>query len=406
MEILNRVFAPISLRSQASTLTKGLGFPMFGTAVTKAGQKVNTTSALTVGAFYNAINLITDDIAKLPKAVFEKQTTDQGQKITKLSQHPVNFLISKEPNKHITAYAFWKIIAYSAVIKGDGFARIIRNQVTGQPEELRYLDYEDVTVIKAASQLFYKYKGEVIAGDDMLHFYFFSTNGYCGEGIITYAANSIGITLASQSFMGETLGDKGLTHGVLETDQPVDATNKITLETAFKNKMSAGGAHNVALLDEGFKYKRIQITPQEAEFVANNREGIIAICQFLNVAPHKLKMLDQSNYSNLQLMTIEHQQDSVIPRVIPMEQELNRKLFTPAEKANTYIKFNLRSQLRGDQKSEAETLTKYIFAKTMTPNEARAMLELNPLPGGDELLQPVNLERESDKEANRKNDGK
>lgn len=401
MEILNRVFAPLSLRSNSSTLPKEWSFP-YGYNLTKAGKKVNTSSALTVGAFYNAVNLITDDIAKLPKAVYQK--TDRV--INKLVSHPVHFLIAKEPNSHITSFAFWKIITYSAVIKGDGFARIIRNNVTGEPEEFRYLDYEDVAVIKGNSQMFYRFKGETIPGDDMLHIYFFSINGYCGTGIITYAANSIGISLASQTYMGNTLEDKGLSHGVLESDQPVEVKNKQAIETGFKNKMSAGGSHNVALLDEGFKYKRVQITPQEAEFVANNREGIIAICQFLNVAPHKLKMLDQSNYSNLQLMTIEHQQDSVIPRVVPIEQELNRKLFSPVEKVNTYIKFNLRSQLRGDQKSEAETLTKYIFAKTMTPNEAREKLDLNPLPGGDELLQPVNLERESDKDLKVKQDGK
>ena len=151
---------------------------------------------------------------------------------------------------------------------------------------------------------------------DVLHIYFFSTNGYCGTSIIKYAANSLGIALAGQVFMGNTLEDKGLSHGVLETDQPVTPDNKKAIEQSYKNKMSTGDAHNVALLDEGFKYKRITITPQEADFIANNKEGIIAIAQFLGVAPHKLKLLDQSNYSNLQLMTIEHQQDSVLPRTV------------------------------------------------------------------------------------------
>jgi len=386
MGILNDVFSPISLRS-ATTARNGGGFPFFGNSVTKSGSKINENSALTLGAFYNGVNLCTDDIAKLPKAVFQKD----GDNLNKLSDHPVHKLISEEPNPYQNPFNFWKYLCYCAIVKGNGYARIVRDKANGAVVSLMHLDSDQVTPLKGSDKMYYKYKGNVIDGDDMIHIYFFSTNGYSGTGIVTYAANSMGITLSGQTFVGDTFSNQGLTHGVLEAPMFVDPSNKKAIEESFNAKMSSEAAHKVALIDEGFSYKRITVTPAEAQWLETDTRGIIHICQFLNVAPHKLKHLDNSNYSNLQQMTIEHQQDSVMPRTVNIEQECRRKLFSDKEKMDHYIKFDLRSMLRGDQKSRAEYYKTMVSFKLMTPNEVRKLEELNPRKDGNELLQMVNM---------------
>ncbi len=386
MGILDQVFQPLSLRSSTTGKTTGSGFPFWGAPVTKSGARVNEASALSIGAFFNAVDLSSNDIAKLPKAVYQKT----GDKLEKLTDHPVHFLISEEPNAFTTPYNFWKYLVYCAIIKKDGYAFISRDSATGRPVSLMHLPPNEVTPLKGADKMYYRYKGQIIDGDDMIHIFFWSDNGYSGLNVIQYAANALGVALDGQNFVGNSF--RGVSAGVMETDQKVDPNVKKILEDGFRSKMSKEGEHKVALLDDGFKYKGINITPAEAQWIESDNRSIIAICQFLNVAPHKLKMLDKANYSNLQLMTIEHQQDSVMPRTVNIEQELKRKLFTTSEKANRYVKFNLRSQLRGDQKTEAEYLTKLISSKVMTPNEARKLLEMNPMEGGDELLQMVNMQ--------------
>lgn len=385
MGILDQVFQPIGLRS-ATTGSSGSSFPFFGAPVTKSGAKVNDKTALTLGAFYNAVDLCSNDIAKLPKAVYQQV----GDQINKLNGHAVHHLISGEPNAYTTPFNFWKYVSYTAIVKGNGFAFIVRDDATGKPVALRHLCPTDVTIYKGEDQMYYRYKGQWIAGSEMIHIYFWSEDGYSGTGVVTYCANALGIALEGQNFVGNTF--RGTSAGVMETDQQVDPEPKRKLEAGFRAKMSMEGEHKVALLDEGFKYRNITITPAEAQWIESDNRSIIAICQFLNVAPHKLKMLDKANYSNLQLMTIEHQQDSVMPRTINIEQELNRKLFTAREKQDHYIKFNLRSQLRGDQKTESEYITKLVSWGVMDRNEARKLLELNPREGLGEPLTPVNMQ--------------
>ena len=140
MSIINQVFSPISFRNVGSvkSLQAGLfkGFGSFGIPITKAAKQVNTASALSIGAFYNAVDLCSNDIAKLPKAVFRKE----GDTRTKLTDHQVQKLIAVEPNGYQTPFSFWKILAFSAIVKGDGFARIHRNPRTGDSVKLEYLD--------------------------------------------------------------------------------------------------------------------------------------------------------------------------------------------------------------------------------------------------------------------------
>ncbi|EDY5625460.1 phage portal protein [Salmonella enterica] len=85
---------------------------------------------------------------------------------------------------------------------------------------------------------------------------------------------------------------------------------------------------------------------------------------------------------------------TMMPWVTNWEQELNRRLFTRAEReAGYYVRFNLAGLLRGTAKERAEF---YHFAITdgwMSRNEARAFEDMNPKDGLDEMLVSVNASR-------------
>ena len=90
---LKQKFKPLVNFRAASTEIVGSSF--FGSilgsgSVSKNGIPVNNTSALTLSAFFNAVDILSNDYAKLPKAVYKK--TDEGR--IKLSDHPVQKLIS------------------------------------------------------------------------------------------------------------------------------------------------------------------------------------------------------------------------------------------------------------------------------------------------------------------------
>lgn len=386
---LNQAFSEMfTTRSTGTPVSGGFGsiFPWFG----GDGKSTMATakSAFTLSAFYNGVEQLSNDMAKLPKYVLKKD----GENRIKFTDHPVNYLISQRPNDLMNAFDFWKVIEVLCIIKGNAYAIINRNSKTGYPAELDLCDNEDVVVFKNNKKLYYKIKGETYTSSDILHFKGFSFDGIIGVGVVTFAAKQLGISLDAQNYQQEVYKDLGLGYGVIESDKGVDKTNKKLIEEGFAAKMSAKNKFKVPMLDDGMKYKSISVTPAEAQFLETNKNGILEVARWLNIAPHKLKDLSQGNFSNIYQQSIEHVQDSILPRVISKEQEVNNKLFSTLDASIVYCKFNIAVLLRGDLEMKSKYYASAINTGYMVRNEVRALEDLNPLPGLDEPLQPVNMQ--------------
>lgn len=360
-----------------------------------------TKSALTLSAFYNGIDQLSNDIAKLPKYILKKD----GENRNKYTDHPANILIAQKPSGLMNSFELWKIITASQILKGNAYVEIIRNQSTGRISSLVFRSSDNVQVFEdeAKNVLYYSYKGRFISGEDMLHFKGFTLDGKVGIGVVTFAAYQLGVYLNSQTYASEVYQNKGISYGVLETEKAVKADIKKTISDGFNARLAAKNVFRAAVLDEGFKYKQIAITPAEAQFLETNKAGITEVARWLNIAPHKLKDLTNANYSNIYQQSIEHVQDSILPWVIRDEQELNNKLFAENELGIVYTKFNIASLLRGDLDMLQKFYTSMVYSGIYTRNEIRALEDKNPIEGLDEPLQPVNMQALSQLNENMKN---
>jgi len=386
MSVIDRAFSDLFTRSAAtSSVSSGfLDFSFLG----GSGTSVTGKTAFTLSAFYNGVDQISNDIAKLPKAVFYKE----GENRFPLPDHPVNYLMSVAPNEMMTSFDFWKIIIIAMIYKGNAFVRIIRNAVTGKQEQWIFLNHDEVTVFEQSNKLFYKYKGDIIDGADMLHYKGFSFDGKIGVGIVRFAAKELGIALNAQDYASVIYQDRGLGYGVIEADGDVTAPNKKAIEDGFVSKMMAKSPFKVPMLDAGMKYKSINLSPAESQLLETRKDVVIAVCRWLNLSPYKLKDLTNANYSNMYQLSIEHVQDSLLPWSIRLEQETLRKAFTDKEKQSVYIKFNEKFLLRGDLEARKNYYSAMVYAGIMTRNEARALEDMNPIDGLEEPLQPVNMQ--------------
>lgn len=388
MSVLAQVFSvPQKRNTDAVTLTgKLLGIPgLFGN---KNATLANQVTALTLPSFYNAIDILSDDIAKLPKHIFYKKDKERH----KDGDHYLNYLLNVRPNPKMTPFVFWKTAEILRLLKGNCFIQKMYNQATGRLEALYIRSNDKVQVLETEDELFYKYNGTLYSSEDFLHFVGFTIDGKVGVGVVKYAAAQLGVILESQSYGQTIYKNRGMSYGVLETDKTVLDENKKMLSDAFTSKLSEENVHRAPVLDEGFKYKSIAITPAEAQFLETNRQGVIEVCRWLNIAPHKLKDLTQGNYSNIYQQSIEHVQDSVLPRVIAKEEEMNYKLFSTKELDNYYIKMNVASLLRGDMDAKAKFYTAMVYAGIYTRNEIRELEDKNPIAGLEEPMQPVNMQ--------------
>ena len=378
-------------------ITKRSGVPIssglknfFSGVVSKNGTAVTNQSALTVSAFYAALNIIANDIAKLPKNVYQKVNSASEKK----SDHQLQYLMAKQPNAYMSAFMFHSVMVIDAVTKGNGFAEIVRS-ANGGLESIQYIDQEKTPVVikKYQGNLYYCFDGRALESDNIFHIPGFSVNGISGIGVVKYAAMSIGTALSSQEFAEEYYRSKGLGTGIVTASKNIDNEAKTKYSNALSRALSNSNAFKVAVIDEAGSFQHIKLTPQESLFLETNKNAVSEIARWLNVPLYKLKVTENQNNSNMEHQSMSHVVDSILPWKLKFEEQYNNKCFTQSEiKAGYFVKLNTNVLLLADKKTQSEYYSKMITAGVMTPNEARAKEDLNALPGLDQSLIPVNLQ--------------
>jgi HK97 family phage portal protein len=369
-------------------------FSWLGGATTKQGTPVSSASAKTLSAFYNAITILCNDYAKLPKYVIKKDGEDRE----KATSHPVNKLVAKRPNAFMSAFNYDSIMMQCAILKGNAYSEIKRN-ASGVVVSREYINETDTPVIvkKWQGKLYYEFDGKVLEGKDIEHVIGFSENGITGVGVVTYAAKSLGVALSSQEFAEEYYASRGIGMAVVTSSKQIDSDAKKRYGDAIQSRLNSSENFKVSVIDEAGSFQHIKLTPQESMFLETNKLAVQEVARWLNIPTHKLKDTENSNNSNMESTNIDYVSNSVIPWSIKFRQEQDYKLFSNAEKAKgLQIKHNTSSLLDADKKTQAEYFKTLLNSKVFVPNEVRAKLGFAPIDGGDVTLMPLNMQTEQE----------
>ena len=350
---------------------------------------VNYKSALALSAVFNAVDQISNDIAKLPKGVYQKD----GKNRFRLSSHAVDYIVSKRPNALMTQFNFHKALGIHAMLRGDGVAVIKFDSVTGYVKALELVKPDDLNDIKKKNgELYYYIKGysKPLTSQEVIHIPGFSFNGISGCSIFKYAAMNLGAAISAEKFANDNFKSKGLLAGLIRTPKSLKSSAKVNLSNALEARLSKGGTHNIGVLDEGMEYQGITVNAQEASLIDWKKISIEDVARWFNIAPHKIKHLANATYSNIEQQSIEHGTDTVMPWAKKFEEEYDYKLFTEDERKDHYIKFNTNALIRTDIKTKGEYYSKAVNFGWKTRNEVRALEDDNPIEGLDEPLTPAN----------------
>lgn len=350
--------------------------------------KVNRTTALSLSAVYNAVDQISNDIAKLPKGVYEKN--DEGR--FRRKEHPLDYLISKRPNANMTQFNYHKALMINAMLSGNGISVIIRNRNTGIQTGLDLIDPDDLKSIKKKNGLiYYDIKGYgVLSSEDVFHVPGFSFNGISGISIFRYAALNMGAALSAEAFADENFKSKGLVAGIIKSDKSLTGPAKTMIGNAMEKRLSKGDINNIGVLDEGMDFMSISVNAQEASLIDWKKISITDVARWFNIAPHKIKHLENSTYSNIEQQSLEHGSDTIVPWAKRFEEEYDYKCFTENEHATYYVKFNTNALIRTDVKTKSEYYGRAINFGWHTRNEIRDLEDYNRIDGLDEPLTPAN----------------
>ena len=116
-----------------------LGSPLvwnevFGDASTEAGEAVSPRRALSYSPVWQAVNLISGDVSKLPLNVYKRRPDlgERGREIDTL--HPAHKLIRHKANPAMAAYKFWRRMMTHLLIWNNSYCLI--DYKNGQPAGL------------------------------------------------------------------------------------------------------------------------------------------------------------------------------------------------------------------------------------------------------------------------------
>ena len=366
--------------------------------ITKSGASINENSALAISTVYACVYKIASTIAALGLEIYIKN----GKNVEVANIHPARTLVNERPNEAQTPYEFWETIVASALLYGMGYA-IIERDDRGYGTRLIYVHFTDVDLKEVKNERVYVVKDfGVVRPENMLEI----CNLFRMSPIRLHREN-LGLAKSAQDFGSEYFGQSGQMTGVLTSEQPLKKEQMDMIQGSWNNGAANAGTK---LMPFGFKYQRISIAPDEAQFIETRQFQAQEICRIFSVYPSLVMLPSQTTYNNVEQQNIMFARHTIVPWTKRIEQEINRKLIPSFDRSDIYSKFNLNDLYRGDMDARAGFFTQMLSSGVMSINEVRADEEMNPIKGGDVHTVQINqialdrLEAYSDSVSNQNKD--
>ena len=386
------------IQAQSNTLTtsedlaQALHAAMQGPA--KSGASVTPETAMRQATVYACVRIIAESIAHLPLAVFRRD----GESRTPARDMRVYHLLHDRPNEWQTSYELRELLAKDIELRGNGYARIVRN-FRGEPDELLYLPADKVAAQQDERTLAVTYQyarpdGRTVTlrRDEVWHVRGMG-NGLAGMDPITCYRETVGDAIAQQEHGSRFFSNGAKPLGVLEVaaGTNIGGPAQTALREDF-NTLYAGNenAHRTAVLPGGVTYKPVSISNENAQFLESRAFTRTEICGLFRVPPHKVGDLSRATFSNIEHQALEFVTDCLLPRLVRWEQAIGRDLL---DDPDLFAKFNVSALLRGDFKSRQEGLQIQRRNGVISANEWRALEEFNPRTddGGNAYIVEANM---------------
>jgi HK97 family phage portal protein len=364
-----------------------------------SGIVVNPRTAMQAAAVYACIKVLCESVSMLPCNVQQKLAGGKGS--TDATDHPLFDLLHDQPNDYQSSVEFWEMAMLHLGLRGNSYSYVNRAK-SGRVIELlpqhpdavipqMHADYSmtyQVTMLDGSTQ--------ILGPDQVLHIKGLTTNGWTGISPIAFQRESIGLALAAEKFGSQLFRNGAKMGGVLEHPGKLSDEAYKRLKDSFDAATSGDNAHKTALLEEGIKYNKVQMSSEDAQFLETRKYQRSEIAAIYRVPPHMIGDLEKATFSNIEQQSLDFVIYTLMPWLVRIEKAVKRDLIDPAERKQYHLKFNVGALLRGDSVARGGFYTAGIGAGWLTRNEARAIesqfgLPLNPIEGLDEPLRPLNM---------------
>ena len=351
-------------------------------------------------ALRSVISFLADNVAGLPLKCYVRQP-DGGRERDRESALA---LVLKNPNAWMTGHELIRATVSEYLLHDDSvwltipantpsgwtIAVIPRDWLSPKTRDGLEVDYIQVRT---------PYGGEVKLQDgDFLRFAGWSPSG---------SASTSSRIEALKQILSEQISAWNFRNGVWKNggrvtqwisrpaDTPWGEDARKRFAESWKSKFSGDNGTDTGgtpLLEDGMRLEQTSFNAREAQWAEATKLSREDVCAVYHVNPGLIYHTDATTYASAKDNARALYSDTLAPLLDMLEERINAFLVPRLGLDNThYCEFDLDAKLQGSFEERASVMQSSVGAPWMTRNEARAMLNLPAIDGGDELVVPLNV---------------
>lgn len=360
------------------------GAPRSGSS---SGVRVDDQSAMTISTFFACLRLVASTIGSLPLPVRRRGADDIAVEARDSSLWKV---LNDSPNADQTSLDYWEFVTVSLLMRGNHFARKLRDgkRLIGL-EPVR----PDIVSVRRAAEGTLRYRwvwdGESYDLDEseVFHVRGFGGGPLGGLSVASYARESLGLALAADRAAASMFANGVRPSGVLQfekwLDQDTRRDARKLIEDEFAGAMNAGRPF---ILEGGSKWAPVSMNAEDSQLLQSRAWSVEEVCRWFGVPPVLIGHNEKTTSwgSGVEQILLGFVKFTLMPYLKRIELAINKQLLSPEDRAaGLFAEFNLEGLLRGSSKERAAFYHYALADGWMKRNEVRRKENLPPVEGGD-----------------------
>lgn len=367
---------------------------------TNSGVRVSADNALKISAAWACCRLISETVAMLPHIVYKR--LDNGGK-ERATAHPLYGLLHNQPNNLQTSFEFTDMMQMHALLRGSGYAKIISGP-RGPVDRLIPIHPDRVLLTEqiAEDRIRYKISGtdgsvQTYLDDEIFRLPGLSLDGVNSVSVITYARESMGLSLAAEKFAAKLFGNFSRPAGFLKHPGHLSPEAQEKLRNQSEQMTGGENLHRIGVLEEGMEFQPVTFTPEDSQMLQTREFQAEDICRWFRVPPHMVGLTSKATSwgSGIQELSQGFVTYVLMPWLVRWQQVISKDLILASE--TYFVEFLTEALLRGDI---AKRYSAYAIGRNggwLATNEIRKAENMNPIEGGDDdYLTALNMKRSVD----------
>lgn len=353
-------------------------------AVTASGMRVTPDRSMRVAAVYACVRVRSGIVANMPLHI-KRRVDDKTREDA--TDHPAWKILRRKPNRWQTPAQFKRMMQAHLILRGNAYSMIVKSR--GKPVELIPL-HPDRVECKQNDDLSLEYTytrnkgGRVkLSQNEVFHLVGLTLDGVHGVSAITYARETIGLSLAQEEHGASVFKNGARVSNVLIHPNKIGPEGLEMLRDSLNDFRAGGDKEGKALiLEEGMTVSPLAMTAEDAQWIESRKFSRTDIAMFLGVPPHMIGDTEKNTSwgtgieSQTQgFITFSAEDDLTI-----WEETINRDLI--GDDVDIYARFNRAALVRGDIKARWEAYVKALQWGVYNPDEVRALEDMNPREDG------------------------